>query len=287
MRTRPFYGRGVAFPFRRNPATGGVQVTDGLSDEATVDLAYLREDWTIQENIEGPENHIAESIAHILLTRPLEHDTLPPFGSLPFNILFEHNHPAFWALAANYFAHGTDPWEKRATIPPEGVEWTATALGIERGELPVKVTPKFIQTQVSGNLVAPFVSPRQARDYTYPINELDDSRHDYPSRYFGINTFDHDGIHYDRFPRREPIPPAYDDEFYTTQYGDSWLLISWNLYGDIRYWPYIARMYGDDAAEDGLTRQSLDPANDPEIGTVLRVPSRTRMLTELSGVHHA
>jgi len=283
MRTYPIYGRGTAFPFRANPATGGVQVTEGLRDPRSVSLQYLNESWTIRENTDFPANHIAEAIAHILLTHQGEHDTLPEFGSRIQEILFEPNSSETWPVLKHFFFESTIRWEKRARFPENGgMEFKPSGYGIDQGQLPALAYVEFILAQIVGNLVAPFVEPRQARAQEYPVAAVDASRHDYQSRYFNIRQSEYQGITHDRFRRSTYLPPNYDDKFYEINHGDTWLLISWKLYGDIRYWPYLAQMWVQDAAEAGMSRHNADPSEEPPVGTLIRVPSQARLLTEVA-----
>jgi phage baseplate assembly protein W len=278
----PFYGRGIAFPFRINPSTGGAQISEGMDDAGTVDLAYLREDWTIREDMEGPLNHIAESIAHILLTRPLEHDTLPLFGSEIFHILFEPNCPEFQMLAQHYFTASTDRWEKRAKINDDGVDWSqGSDMARQYGELPVIVRPDFIQNQVPGNLVFPFVNPLQQREQEYPLGYADGAGHDWMSRYINADIYQDGAITFIRPRKFRVIPHSSDDEFYKVQQDDSWLLISHKVYGDQRFSWVLAETYINDAAEYEESRENMDTTGDPVPGTLLRYPSRARLLSYL------
>ena len=282
-RTAPFYGRGTGLQFRLNEATGGVRVTDGISDSVSVVLQYLMERWSIREDTGAKVNHIAEAIFHILLTRPTEHDTLPEFGSFIYNILFEPNSIEFQLAVSHWMKNSTIRWEKRARIPEEdAIAFQFNGPHVDQGRLPMLARVEFILEQIQGNLVAPFVTPRQARLQEYRSGELDRSGHDYESRYFGSRRHERAGITFNRFPRIQKLLPADDDQWYTVKPADTWLLISWNLYGDIRYWSYLARMYVTDAAEAGMTRHSIDPSSIPETGTLLRVPSKTRMAMEIS-----
>jgi len=278
----PFYGRGISFPFRINAATGGIQMSDGVTDAGTVDLAYLREDWTIREDITSPLNHVAESIAHILLTRPTEHDTLPEFGSELFHILFKPNSEEFRMLAQHYFTESTERWEKRAKINNEGVEWRDTPAGVQRRELPVMVSPEFIKNQVEGNLVAPFVTSREQRTQEYALGTADAAGHDWTSRYYDQAVYEQNGVRYIRPRRLRPIPTVNDDSYYEVKLNDTWLLIAHEIYGDIRFHYKVSQMAMTDAAAAGLSRDYLDNTGNPTTGTLLRLPSRTRLLMEIA-----
>ena len=286
MRTIPFFGEGVAFPFRIN-SKGGVQTTKGNADNTSVPLQYFNERWTIREDPAPKANHIAEGIAHILLTRRTEHDTLPEFGSDLFFMVFEPNTREFQLQAAHYLRFSTIRWEKRARIPEEqSIAFYFEGRTIDQGRLPMIARVEFITQQVEGNLVAPFVTPRQARLQEYQSNDFDSSGHDYESRYYGATVVERDGIRFNRFRKRKYYSMQQDDEFYKVQYGDTWLLISHAQYGDIRYWPVLAEMYIQDLAADGATRSIMDPCPDPEPGQYIRIPSRTRVFMELSTLHN-
>lgn len=280
----PFLGRGIGFPFRINPTKGGVQITEGSTDFVSLALAYLMDQWTIRETVDQDRaNHIAEAILHILFTAQREHDTLPEFGSRINEILFEPNHGDTALLFETWLDVCTKRWERRAAIPvPDGVEWGPTGDGIDRNELPVRLSPEVIRSQAPGNLVAPFVDPRPARAQEYPLGDVDTAGHDWTSRYrrnpihsFGSETFVR--------PRKmRPVDPRHDDQFYEVKYGDTWLLISYEMYGDTRFWWIIAELAANDAAEAGESRAFMDTTGDPEPGRMLRAPSRTRLLMELA-----
>ena len=283
MRSIPAYGRGISFPFRVDRATGRIAVSSGLRDGAGVSLAYLNESWTVREAHEIAQNLIAEAIAHIVLTHKGEHDTLPEFGSNEQAILFENNSAETKYLVEYFFHEATRRWEKRAQVPETGgISWPPNTGRESYGELPVHVFIQFIDGQVSGNLVAPFVSVREARESEYPSNGTDSGRHDYLSRYFGISSAEIDGIRFNRVIPRGFIPPAYDDYFYRTRYEDNWLTIASSEYGDIRHWHIPARMYVQDAAEQGLTSDVMYPAYELEMGTRIRMASLARVMTGTS-----
>lgn len=283
MRSIAAYGRGVSFPFRVNRSTGKVSVSVGSSDGASVSLAYLNESWTVREVRETVQNLIAESIAHIVLTRKGEHDTLPEFGSNEQAILFENNSQETKYLVEYFFHESTRRWEKRAEVPETGgISWPANTGREHYGQLPVQVSIRFIDGQTQGNLVAPFVSVRDARESGYPTNGIDSSGHDYFSRYFGHPKAELDGTGFNRVIPPGFIPPAYDDYFYRVRYDDNWLTIAWSEYGDIRYWPIPARMYVQDCAEQGHSADVMYPGHELEMGTRIRMASPTRVFTQLS-----
>jgi phage baseplate assembly protein W len=281
IRTAPFFGRGIAFPFRIDPRTGGVKVTEGMAESKSIAIAYLPDQGTIRENLDILTNHIAEAITHILFTAPREHDTLPKFGSFLFHILFEQNAPYFYAVATQWMITATARWEKRAYIEQQGVEWTPRALGIDRGELPVTISPTVIPQQAPENLVSPFVNPRQARVQEYPIGEPDICGHDWTSRYLNAESYRFQGKYFIRPAFPLPVEPAADDIFYEVGLADTWLLISDTVYGDIRYHWLISDWFVQDAADRRESRDMLDTTGDPIPGTLLRLPSKTRLMMEI------
>lgn len=279
-RTLPFFGRGVAFPFRIDENNGGVVVTDGNRDSTSVALQYLNEKWTIREVTNEGVNHIAESIAHILLTRPTEHDTLPEFGSDIFTIIFEPNTEEFRLAASHYFSFSTERWEKRARIPEDGgTTWYFEGQLADQGILPVVVRIRFITEQVEGNLVSPLVTPNEARAQEYPIVNPDSTGHDSYSRYYGQRPLTRDGELYIRLRAPYNFSQRRDDIFYQVKPKDTWLLIAWSVYGDIRLWHYIALAYAYDKAADGGDRSYMDTTGDPPLGEVIRLPSKARVFT--------
>jgi len=284
----PFFGSGVGFPFRVNNSTGGVMVTSGNTDSISVALEYLQENWSIREDTNPQVNHIAESIAHILLTIPGEHDTLPEFGSSLFLILFEPNTYEFRQQAEAYFKFSTIRWEKRARVPDmvdqyssfSGVRWKIDGRQVDVGICPVLAMVDFIPNQVPGNLVIPFVTDRAARSQEYNPGAIDSAGHDYISRYKNIDVTAYCENTYLRFPRYGYVPFSPTDTYYTVGKGDTWLLLSWKFYGDIRYWYFIARLYvSDNSTSD---RSIMSPLADPPVGAILRIPDRAVLLTGIA-----
>lgn len=283
FRRPPFFGRGLAFPFRLNPATGGAQLTAGSDDPGSVTLQYVAENELVREDpVEDKSNHIGESVSHILLTHPGEHDTLPEFGSHILGMVSRPNSIESKYIFEEYMALSTERWEKRCTVPvPDGIDWQDTPREIDQGELPVILRMDFIGTQAPKNLVAPFVTPRQARVQEYPLNDPDAAGHDDPSRYYGQTIYsDESGRRFLRHATGKPITYHPDDLFEKGQLRDSWLLMAHRAYNDIRQWWRIADASIDQAAADGLPRDYLDTCGDPEPGELYRMPSVTRVLME-------
>lgn len=281
-RTAPYLGKGLGFPFRISPATGELVMTQGHMDDPEVAISYTPENWSLRKGVPDSQNHVAEAVLHILLTRKGELDWSPEFGSDIFTMLFEPNDPAFQMLAGHYFTESTARWEHRVTIEyPDGVEWNVTGEGIDRGESNALIRLTFTKQQVSENLVAPYCTPRQARKSLYR-GEIDPIGHDYHSRYYNGTMIDDGSNSYLKLKKPIYLAPAQDDLFHEVIEGDTWLSISYQYYGDIRFWHQIAAMALQDNAEDGGTRDRLDTTGDPVEGAILRLPSRTRVLMELS-----
>lgn len=287
MPTYPFLGKGISFPLRVNPSTGGLLVSEGNTDELSVALQYLMDQWTVREEVRPKINHIAESVAHILLTKPGEYDTLPEFGSYLFKCLFEPNSYEFRFQAETFFKLSTKEWEKRAKIPESldqsyaGIQWAVTPQLIDEGRVPVWVRIQFINEQASGNMVAPYATPRDARTLKYRASKIDDNGHDNLSRYYGQKAYYWGGIKFIRFDLKPGLAPDNQDRFYPVCPRDSWFSISYKLFGEIRYAYILAKNYVIDAAKAGLSRKYLDVTGDPEPGTIVRYPSRTKLLMGL------
>jgi len=279
----PYLGRGIAFPLRLNPATGGLLVTEGRLDGAEIAVQYLPDGYTIRNEGFGAGNHVAESIAHILQVIPGERDTLPEFGSRIHDVLHDPNNVFTQQEYEVWVELATEKWEKRARIPiPEGVRWRTTAEEIDENKSIAMFSTEIILGQVPGNLVAPFVSERDARSQHYPLGETDSDGHDWCSRYRNSPTVENEaGERYLRPRRSRPITMAPDDEWHKVQLGDTWLKIAHRIYGEFRLWWAIAETYYHDLVNQGAgIEESMDTLSDPEPGTILRVPSRTRVLME-------
>lgn len=282
-RTAPFFGRGVAFPLRLS-VTGGLLVTDGSTDAPAIAVQYLPDGYTLEPQLYDGGNHIAESVAHILQVIPGERDTLPEFGSRINDVLFDPNDIHTQQEFETWVEVATERWERRASIPiPGGIDWKTTAYDRDRGESRPFMRLDIIRGQVAGNLVAPFVSERQAREAHYPLGDLDATGHDWCSRYRNSPALSMaSGERYIRPRQTLRIDPAPDDEWYETTFKDTWLLVSHKVYGDFRLWWVIADAYAQDAAAAGVSRsECFDVTMDPEPGTLLRIPSRARALMEI------
>lgn len=277
-KTAPFLGRGLGFPFRVNFNTGQTVVTNGFYDSISVALEYLNERWTIRENLEPIDsNHIAECIHHILFTTPTEHDTLPEFGSKIITMLFEPNSQEFRLICESYLKHSTERWEKRAKFPEdEGVEWLVSSIATDRGQLPVVGKVEFLYAQHPKNLVFPFVDERYSRLQEYPSGLVDTNGHDLLSRYYNAEYVIESDYKYLRPSFPIDIPMAKDDTYYLVRPTDSWLLVAWYVYGDIRNWWLPFLCYVDDVADTGGPRDVISPLDDPPVGELLRLPSSTR-----------
>jgi phage baseplate assembly protein W len=289
MQTAPFLGKGTGFPFRINPSTGGVEVTEGNYDSISVAVQYLAERWTIRESVDELVNHIAESIHHILFTVPTEHDTLPEFGSRLINMIFEPNTMEFRIIAETFMEQSTLRWEKRAKYPdtaPDalypGVFWYSEGLLTDEGRIRCWARIQFIVQQAPENLVTPFVTPRESRLQEYKSSKVDSNAHDLFSRYYNESEMNRGDFKFLRVKRPIPFPMARDDIFYKVNPTDTWLLISWFTYQDIRYWWVPAQIFAYDTSRLGGSREALDITGNPAPGTLLRMPSRSRLLVNMS-----
>lgn len=112
---KEFLGRGWAFPFRFNSATGGVALSE-----------Y--------------EENIRQDITIILGTRPGERQMLPQFGCRIHELLFSPDTRATSALAAHHVEEALARWERRIEV----VKVDASAEG--QGSIRVAVQYKILAT---------------------------------------------------------------------------------------------------------------------------------------------
>jgi phage baseplate assembly protein W len=284
-RTAPFLGRGAAFPLRLNSG-GGLLITDGTMDEPSVAVQYLPDGYTLQDQAFGAGNHIAESIAHILQVIPGERDTLPEFGSYILNLIFDPNNFFTRKEFEIWTEVSTDKWERRARIPDVGgVVWNTTDQDIDDNKAVPVVKAEIILAQKNGNLVFPFVTARDVRNEHYPFGGGDEQGHDWLSRYRGSLVFRADTSEvYIRNRVALNIETSNSDSWYETIYGDTWYLVSYKNYGDIRLSWIIADTYAQDCCSSSqiLSRDfCLDPTAELVQGTILRIPDRVRVLMEI------
>jgi phage baseplate assembly protein W len=271
---------------RIDPITGGLQMTEGNAETVSVALEYVPDAYSIRRvPPHDPANHIAESISHILLVHPGERDWLPEFGSKLFYVVFDPNHWVSQNEFETWLEQATERWEKRARVPVAdgAVEWSPTGDGIDQGKLPVKFYVEFIRNQADKNLVAPFVTARQARGQEYSLGDPDAEGHDWMSRYYGMPAYIDGEVRFIREPLPAPLPPRSDDRFEETRLTDTWLLLAYRLYGDVRAWWAVAEMAIQDAAERGESWDAMDTCGDPEPNRFLRCPSEARLYMEILG----
>lgn len=279
-RTAPFLGSGIAFPFRINPNTGGIQVTTGLYDDTSVGLEFLDDRVTIREDIDVIQNHLSESVANILLTRQGEDDTLPEFGSNIHYLVFEKHTQQFKLASQAWFSFATKRWEKRVSIDEQtGVIWKDTPYDITQNTLPLQLNLSFIVQQKSGNLVYPFINPRQAVEQEYPPSGRDNVGYDSFSKYYpskqkavssrGRFTWFRKG----NFPK-----PHSNDIYYQVDSMDTWRTIAHNHFGDTRFCWVVAKASLEHAIQNNRGIESLKLYNGPNQGDLLRLPSRERIL---------
>jgi phage baseplate assembly protein W len=283
-RTGPFLGRGVSFPFSVDPVKGGIKMSDATFDGVAVSLEFVPDQDTLGGEISSRENHLTESIKHILLTEKGEYDWLPEFGSKVSTIIHDPNSPYARMEYETWAQLAIARWEKRVRMDgPDAWVWAEQSdESMDRGEAIYQVTPSIVMTQVVGNLVGPFVTPRDARLAEYPSQTIDSEGHDWASRYLGVEGVDVDDARLLRPVPFKPLPPRSDDEFYPVEYGDTYLLIAWKVYTDVRFWWPIADMAVYDAAQAGESWDALDITDELEPGTLLRRPSHARLLTEIA-----
>lgn len=125
-----FLGKGIRFPFRFQPLSGGTEVSTATSQA---------------------HDHIRESILQILGTRLGERIMSPEFGSRLHELVFEQNDSVLKALIRHYIIEAIERWEKRITVTT--VEFGESDNG---NHLPVSISYRIVQTQSEGNLVYPF-----------------------------------------------------------------------------------------------------------------------------------
>ena len=281
IRSLPHLGKGIAFPFRLNHK-GGVTITSGNLDTASVGYSFIEERFTTSDLFTPVSNHVAEAISHIILTRMGERDWLPEFGSKVDGILFDPNLVYTQQEFETWVQLASIRWEKRAFIQvPEGISWKSDSYSIDAGQLHATITPVVVPNQVPENLVAPFVTPRQARSAEYPLGASDKAGHDWLSRYRNSARSTIDGA--SSIPHRvaKKIPFAADDYYYEVKHLDTWMSISYKLYQDVRLNWVVADCHAQDAASEGLQRDTLNILSDPIPGSFIRTPSKTRVLMEI------
>jgi len=279
LRYYPFYGRGIGFPFRINPDTGGVVVTEGNDNANSVALSFIYERWTIRENVKTAVNHIAEAVAHILLTVPTEHDTLPEFGSYMYKLLFEPNTYEFRSMCEVYLQTAIARWEKRVSVPKGGVLWKVDGRHVDSGEAPMFVEISFITSQTKGNLISPLVNNRDVRLQEYKARDIDVNGHGNKSRYYKFEQ-EYDGENISiKLCHRGGLAISSQDRLHRVVEGDTWYSLAWKFYKDIELWYVIADSYIDDNPD--LDRLEMSPLKELTPGTVIRIPSRISVLQAL------
>jgi phage baseplate assembly protein W len=278
-RQAAFLGRGTAFPVRLDRNTGGLKVSDGYYDSFSVAVAYVNESWLLQnQTVEETTNHVAEAVYNILFTSLREFEEIPWYGSKVKYSVFEPNSAEFKLIFAAYLSWATDRFEKRARFPENGVQWYSTGIAIDRGELPLVASIEYITQQHPKNLVTPFVPIRQVRTQEYPASVIDTNGHDLVSRYYKQSASYNNGNKYLRLRKNIDLLPFPDDLFHKVKPLETWMLIAYDELGDVRYWEYPYLCYIQDKAKEGGTRDILNPNLEIEPGTLLRMPSKERIL---------
>jgi phage baseplate assembly protein W len=278
--TASFLGRGLSFVPHLDKSRGGFAVSVGQFEPVSVAASFILEKWTTRQDDEETSNHVAEAIYHILFTKYQEHETIPDFFSKIQESLFQPNSHEFRLLFSTYLKFSVEKWEKRAKYPMNGVNWYDTGVATDRGELPVVASVEFITQQHPRNMVAPFVTVRQARTEYYPASVIDNNGHDLISRYYKQVAYMNSELtnSYIRLRKSVQLPEASDDIFYKVKPTDTWMLIAHNELYDVRYWFYPYLCFIQDRAKQGATRDILNPNIEPPIGDTIRLPSRERIL---------
>ncbi len=112
---KEFLGRGWAFPFRFDPAGGGVAVSE-----------Y--------------EENIRQNISIILATRPGERQMLPEFGCRIHELLFAANTRSTSHVASRHVNDALSRWERRIEV------MQVNSAPNESGAIRVEVVYKIIST---------------------------------------------------------------------------------------------------------------------------------------------
>ncbi len=119
---KEFLGRGWAFPFQFDPASGGIAMSE-----------Y--------------EENIRQSIMLIISTKPGERPMLPAFGCKIHQFLFAPNTHATANMIAYHVRHALQRWEPRIEV--DGVR-ARTGRG---GEVRIDVDYRIVATNSPQNLV--------------------------------------------------------------------------------------------------------------------------------------
>jgi phage baseplate assembly protein W len=278
MISYPFLGAGIIFPLQIDDKTGGIKTGLGGVDYLAVTAAYIQDRWTILDYQYDTSNIIVSSIFNIILTRLGEHDTLPWYGSDLHSILFEPISRDSISSISQEIATCTERWEKRVIIDRyTGITWGYSDLDVDHNTVLMRLQPIFIDGQVLGNLVVPYASEYDIRVAEYPQGVGDATGYDWCSRYKWSHIVGSDKK-FIRCRKVMPIAPAADDIFVRVGQKDTLLLIAYTVYGDIRLWWVLADILVQerDGKRTGYSNFNLPPA-----GTIVRLPSKARLFTEI------
>ena len=119
---KEFLGRGWAFPFRFDPASGGISLSE-----------Y--------------EENIRQCVTVILGTKPGERPMLPAFGCRIYELLFAPNTRATAAMISYHVKNALRRWEPRIEVTK------VSAQPGKQGEMRVAVDYRIISTNSPQNLV--------------------------------------------------------------------------------------------------------------------------------------
>ena len=119
---KKYLGRGWAFPFGFDTATGGLKMSE-------------------------TEDNIRQSIHIILATRPGERQMLPKFGCRVHELLFAPNTSSTAAVAAHYVRDAIARWEPRVEVKRASATPDAT------GGVRIEVEYNIVATNTAQSLV--------------------------------------------------------------------------------------------------------------------------------------
>ena len=128
-----FLGKGLSFPFRFSPRTGGTAVSSSTSFHP---------------------DHIHESITQILGTRLGERIHRPDFGSRLHELVFEPNDRVLKALLRQYISQALHRWEPRIRVA--SIAFDDNPVVTDQNRLDVHMHYSIIATNTEANFVYPF-----------------------------------------------------------------------------------------------------------------------------------
>lgn len=146
VRRLDFLGKGVSFPFRFTPRTGGVFQGSSVSPSEQV-------------------QHVTESILQILGTMVTSRVIRRDFGSRMKGIVFDPNDPTLDAHIDYIVRTALETWEPRVIVGPittDRTEWKS-------GRIEININVRIIKTNVEANIVFPyFLDEEQRKTFVTP-----------------------------------------------------------------------------------------------------------------------